>query len=157
MALSAVSTVAGRTYQEIFESWLTFLIFLFLFFLYICLYNPQHLQRLLNLQQCRRNTLYFFQTSQFHPHTHGSLGAFISLWTISATVADLLMPQIQFLTHFSFFQMNAFLSVSSSPRQSVISSKSHINIYNAGWSANFTIFMPVNFCRVLWKTSNKKW
>ena len=50
------------------------------------------------------------------------------LRSVSGTSVVLQFPQLQVCRRFSFFPLNDFLTVSSSPRQSVISSTSHINI-----------------------------
>jgi len=49
------------------------------------------------------------------------------------------------------------LSLSSSPRQSVISSTSHINNTKQVVHSVLKFFLPVNYFLVLWRTSNKYW
>jgi len=85
----------------------------------------------LNVQQCRRNTQYFIQISPFQPQSRRKLGAFTSLWRVSANLVVLPMPHIQFLNTLQFLPNELFFTCQFLPRQSVISSTSLINIYNA--------------------------
>ena len=73
----------------------------------------------LNVQQCRRNTMYyFFMISPFQPQSYGRLRAFTSLWTVSDPLVVLPMPQLQFLNTLQFLSTKWFPYLSVPPHVS---------------------------------------
>jgi len=126
---------------------------------YICLYNPQHLQRLFERTAMQTQyTVLFFMISPFQPQSYGRLRAFISLWTVSDTLAIFPLPHLQFLNTLQFLQNEWFFICQFLPTS--VSYFFHITpkqLQCRLFSQFYNFFCQLIFVSSFLKPSNKKW